>query len=237
MSIFTIKDSVQTDPREKLEQFGTAKKLSTEEILHILLKSTTRTNIDSLAQTIKSTLDRLSKRHKIEKGIVDVDKFCIEDFKHIRGISSTRSHIVLAAIELGKRIARQEEERIHKPTPKEVWQSLPELRKADKEHFITILLDSRGKEIGRDVVSIGTVGASLVHPREVYRKAIEDNAVSIIGVHNHPSNEADPSHADIIITERLARAGNVLDIEFEDHVIVTKDGFYSFRENMEDLFE
>jgi DNA repair protein RadC len=99
-----------------------------------------------------------------------------------------------------------------------------------KEHFLVISLDTRNCFIAIDTVSIGTLNASLVHPREVFDKAIRRHAAHVIVAHNHPSNKPDPSFEDIEITKRLVSAGNVLGIKVIDHLIVTQKDYISLRE-------
>jgi DNA repair protein RadC len=100
----------------------------------------------------------------------------------------------------------------------------------DKEHFIAIGLDARNKIKYAEVVSIGTANASLVHPREVFRRAIIYGVTSLIIGHNHPSGDTDPSDADLTVTNRLKDAGQLLGISLLDHVIVATSGYYSFKE-------
>jgi DNA repair protein RadC len=101
-----------------------------------------------------------------------------------------------------------------------------------KEHFITIYLCPTRKQPKCELISLGTLTASLVHPREVFRPAIKYNATEIIILHNHPSSDVSPSEADITLTERLKNAGQLLGIEVLDHVIFEKgDRFYSFENN------
>ena len=92
-------------------------------------------------------------------------------------------------------------------------------------------LDSQNKVISREIVSIGTLNASLIHPRELFRTAIIRNANSIIISHNHPSGSLEPSKEDIKITDQLRKAGDILNIQLLDHVIVTKEGHYSLKDN------
>lgn len=99
-----------------------------------------------------------------------------------------------------------------------------------KEHFFVVLLDTRMKLKLVDIVSIGTLNASLVHPREVFIRAISAAAYSVLIAHNHPSGDCEPSDADIAITRRLKEAGKLLGIELVDHLIITSNGFHSFRE-------
>lgn len=103
-------------------------------------------------------------------------------------------------------------------------------RSAKKEHFYAFLLDTHNRIIGREIVSIGTLNASLIHPRECFRTAIVKTAASVIFVHNHPSGGLEPSQEDITVTKRLVDAGKLLGIAVLDHVIVTTDSYTSFRE-------
>jgi DNA repair protein RadC len=108
----------------------------------------------------------------------------------------------------------------------------PDLENSDREKFVTIMLDSKNRAIAANVVSIGTLNASLVHPREVFKAAILSNAASIILAHNHPSGEPGPSIEDIDLTKRLVEAGDILGIPVRDHIIIGSGGSYkSFLEN------
>ena len=99
-----------------------------------------------------------------------------------------------------------------------------------KEHFIVHLLNARNEVILSEIVSVGTLNASLVHPRETFRMAVVNHTASIVIAHNHPSGEMEPSEADLSLTKRLVQAGEILGIEVIDHVIFSKDCFYSFKE-------
>lgn len=99
-----------------------------------------------------------------------------------------------------------------------------------KEHFFVVLLDVRNNSRLIDVVSVGTLSASLVHPREVFVRAIREHAAHVIVAHNHPSGLCDPSDADIEVTKRLKEAGKLLGIELLDHIVVSLDDYYSFCE-------
>jgi DNA repair protein RadC len=115
-------------------------------------------------------------------------------------------------------------------SPGKVYREVREQMQAlDREHFWVILLDTRNCPIGRHVVSIGTINATLVSPREVYKAALLANAYRIVLVHNHPSGQVDPSLEDRQLTDVLVKAGKILDIEVLDHVIVGR-GYFSFRE-------
>ncbi len=101
----------------------------------------------------------------------------------------------------------------------------------DKEHFFCFHLDTRSKVKVMELISIGTVNASLVHPREVFTRAVMCRSVNVVIAHNHPSTNVDPSEADREITRKLIAAGEILGIELMDHVIYAPDAFYSFREH------
>ncbi len=100
-----------------------------------------------------------------------------------------------------------------------------DIRSSKKEHFVVFYLNARNQEIEREIISIGTVNASFVHPREVFENAIKNNASSIILAHNHPSGDTEPSQDDIEITKKLIHAGKVLDVRVVNHVIVTDKEF------------
>lgn len=105
--------------------------------------------------------------------------------------------------------------------------------KKKKEHFYVVTLDGSHKVIRVNLVSIGILNRTLVHPREVFKPAILDDSASIVLVHNHPSGELDPSPEDKKVTERLVEAGDLLGIKVIDHLIISKQGYYSFAENGE----
>ncbi len=114
--------------------------------------------------------------------------------------------------------------------PAEVAQKCQSFRKAKKEHFCVFFLDTQNKILGKETVSIGTLNASLIHPRETFRTAILKNSASVIVVHNHPSGSLEPSDEDLAVTKRLKDAGKLLGIELLDHVIVTAEFHTSLKE-------
>ena len=111
-----------------------------------------------------------------------------------------------------------------------------ELGKSDREMFLSIMLSTRNVVIGIETVSIGTLNASLVSPRELFKSAILTNAACIIVVHNHPSGYTEPSPEDLTLTKRIAEAGKLLNIELVDHVIVTTKSFLSLKESGNQIF-
>jgi len=105
----------------------------------------------------------------------------------------------------------------------------PKLRREQREHFLVLLLNARHEVIGRETISVGSLNASIVHPREVFKPAITQSAASMILVHNHPSGDPEPSEEDLAITKRLVQAGELLGINILDHIIVASRGIVSFR--------
>jgi DNA repair protein RadC len=114
--------------------------------------------------------------------------------------------------------------------PVHILPYLDTIKNAEQEHFVAISLDGAGNVITSRVITIGLLNHSLVHPRETFRGAIIDNAASIIIAHNHPSGSLEPSSQDISITTQLKEAGQIIGIQVIDHIIVSKNGFLSFRE-------
>jgi len=215
----TIKELPKIErPRERLMRYG-PEKLSNSELLAILLRSGKKgENVIELANKILKKF-----------GARGLPFLTFNDLKDCPGLGPAKACQIVACFELGKRLLKDKKAEIYL-TPKEIWEELKDLRSHKKEHFIVFYLDSRNQEIRREIVSIGSLNANLVHPREVFEPAVKHTAAQIILAHNHPSGEAEPSEADLEITKRLVAAGKILGIEILDHVLVTKEGFFSFKE-------
>ena len=215
----TIKELPKVErPREKLMQYG-PEKLSNSELLAIILRSGTKEeNVVELANKI---LKRFSAN--------ELPNLTFNDLKDYPGLGPAKACEIVACFELGKRLLKDKKAKIYL-TPKEVWEELKDLRDHKKEHFVIFYLDSRNQEIKREIISIGSLNANLVHPREVFEPAVRNLAAQIIFAHNHPSGDPEPSEDDLEITKRLMEAGKILGIEVIDHIIIAKNGFLSFRE-------
>ncbi len=207
-----IKDIPKLDrPREKLEKYGPGK-LSDAELLAILLRTGTKDlNVIKLSQKILQKFEN--------QKITDIT---IDELKTVHGLGTAKACEIIACFELGKRMLKGKKTSILL-SPKDVWERMDDIRNSKKEHFVVFYLDSRNQEIQREIISVGTLNESLVHPREVFEGAIKNNAASIIIAHNHPSGDIQPSQADIEITKKLIHAGKILNIMIISHVIVTKD--------------
>jgi len=148
-----------------------------------------------------------------------------------RIVSSKRARILLSAFELSRRV-------FHKgPTvvpaiscPADTLPFLWDIREKDREHFVCLYLNARNQMIHREVISIGSLSASIVHPREVFSVAIKHCAASLILGHNHPSRDVSPSKDDLELTRRLIKAGEILGVEILDHIIVSETDFTSLKE-------
>ena len=207
-------------PREKLIKYG-PDRLSNAELLAIIFR-TGRKGENVLALAAR-TLRRIN--------LVDLCHTTFPDLAAISGIGPTKACELLAGIELGKRIFENKKVSISQLlSPQDVFDNLTDIRESKKEHFVVFFLDTRNQQIKREIISIGTINASLVHPREVFEPAVKHLAVQVILAHNHPSGDLEPSEEDLDVSRRLSEAGKILGIEVLDHIIVTKAGFMSFKE-------
>ena len=205
-------------PREKLQRYGPSK-LSNSELLAIILRTGKKgENVVEMAEKILRKFGKES-----------LPNINFDDLKKYPGLGVTKTCEILACFELGKRFLKGKKS-VLILSPKEVWEELKDIRDNKKEHFVVFYLDSRNQEIKREVILVGLLNANLVHPREVFEPAIRNLTAQIIVAHNHPSGDLEPSEEDLIITKRLVEAGKILGIEVLDHVIVSKEGFLSFKE-------
>jgi DNA repair protein RadC len=212
-----IKDLAKVDrPREKLEKYG-PEKLATAELLAVLLGSGIKgLNVVELSRKIVKLIAKNG-----------TEKIKLEDLLKEKGLGKAKALQIIAALEFGKRMYPDKKPEIL--TPEDVWKLCGDFRGSKKEHFAAFYLDTQNKLIERQIISIGTLNASLVHPREVFEPAIALHAASVIVCHNHPSGDADPSSDDLAITKRLAEAGKILGIGLTDHIISTANEFAGFK--------
>lgn len=205
-------------PREKLSKYG-PNKLSNTELLAILLGSGVKgTNVVELSNKILK---------KFNSGKLSEASY--EDLKNTFGLGPAKACLLVASFELGRRFLKDKKHDLLL-SPQSVWENLKDLRDHKKEHFVVFYLDTRNQEIKREIISVGTLNASLIHPREVFEPAIAHSAAQIIVAHNHPSGDPEPSEEDLLVTKRLVEAGKILGIELLDHVIVGKDKWTSIKE-------
>jgi len=215
----TIKDLPKVErPREKLMQYG-PERLSNSELLAILLRS---------GKKGENVVDFSSKILR-KFGTKELPNLTFDDLRNYPGLGPAKACEIIACFELGKRVLKDKKAQIYLE-PKEVWKELKDIRNYKKEHFVIFYLDSRNQEIKREIISVGSLNANLVHPREVFEPAVRNLVAQVILAHNHPSGDPEPSEDDLEITKRLVEAGKILGIEVVDHVIVANNGFLSFKE-------
>ena len=218
-----IKDWPEEErPREKLMILGPAY-LSSSELLAIIFRtgSQTHTALD-LAKTI---LNRYGDLHSLSQ--LDFKKLF-----QLKGIGPAKAVTLAACFEVARRIAAlPNKQKIKITSPEIVFQKFGSQMGALKKEIFKILLLNSANVLIRDYkVTEGTLNASLVHPREVFYPAITDSAASVILLHNHPSGETKPSLEDRNITRQLVSSGKLLDIPVLDHIIISEDGYFSFKE-------
>ena len=177
----------------------------------------------------KQQAKQLIKKFKGLNGVLEASK---EELRQIKGIGPSNILGIKIFQELLKKSLKEKiPKKITLGSPKEVVDYLREkIGKEKKEYFLILSLDARSNLINIKTISIGSLDANIVHPREVFKKAIECSAASVILVHNHPSGDPEPSEDDLEITKRLTEAGKILGIIILDHIIVTKNGFIDFKE-------
>lgn len=208
-------------PREKLIDRG-VENLKDQELLAILLR-TGRNGISAI---------ELAQQILVKNPITKLLDLTYVEITKIKGIDSGKACTILAAFELSKRALNKFNNSLPLiDSPQKAVDQLTDIRTKTKEHFVALYLNARNQLIHKEVISIGTLNSSLVHPREVFAPALEYKAASIILAHNHPSGDLTPSEEDIAITKRLISAGDLLGISLLDHLIVSADNFISFKES------
>lgn len=205
-------------PREKLMKYGPGR-LSEVELLAVVLRTGPQgTGVLALAKKVAARFKGTSLANA-----------SVEELMEIGGLGPAKACELSACFELGRRLLK-DKQAVLILSPREVWEQLKDLCDNKKEHFVVFFLDTQNQEIKRELISVGTLNASLVHPREVFEPAIKHLASQIILAHNHPGGSLEPSEQDQFLTKRLSDAGRILGIEILDHVIVSKRGYSSFKE-------
>jgi DNA repair protein RadC len=203
-------------PREKLTKYG-PERLNDSKLLAILL----RTGVKG-----KSAIE--VARGLFGAGGEALSKATVADLQKAKGLGVAKACEIVAALELGRRLLKGKKSQLFLK-PEDVWIELREYRDHKKEHLIALYRDARSQEIKREVISVGTLTANLVHPREVFEVAIRNSAAQIILAHNHPSGDPEPSPQDLEITLRLVEAGKILGVQLEDHIILAGERYFSFK--------
>jgi DNA repair protein RadC len=213
-----IKDIYYKDrPRERLIRLG-ADKLKDCELLALILNTGVK----------NENVINLSKKILKEISFNKLKTVNIQQLLKIKGIGLAKVSKIAACLELSKRIHNNTLNKIVY-SPRNIWEDLKDIRNSKKEYFYVFCLDARNQIIKKELVSIGILNASIVHPREVFEPAIRNLAAQIILSHNHPSQDVSPSKEDIVLTKRLIEISKILGIEIIDHVIVSKEKYFSMK--------
>ena len=201
-------------PREKLQARG-AEALSDYELLMAIIGSgTAQADVTKIARDVRKLI--------AEKG----SQLTYDDLLTVNSLGPAKATQIMAGFELWRRQFEVPDRPIIDSPEKAVEQS-SDIRDKKQEYFVCLTLDGANRLIAKRIITIGTLTASLVHPREVFADAITDRAASIIVAHNHPSGNTEPSQADRDVTERLKEAGLILGVQLEDHLIVTNKSYLS----------
>lgn len=210
-------------PYEKFQRYG-IEKLTDSDLLAILLRTGTKDmNVKELAQYLLNQ----AKTGMEKTSLLYLNDLSYEQLQQIKGIGRIKAMQIQAVLELSKRMVQERYQlgiKVDKPHILADY-FMEELRHKKNECFIVVFLSAKCKLLGHDVISKGSLTASIVHPREVYKSAIQKSAHSIIVLHNHPSGDPTPSKEDLQITLRLKSAGEVVGIPLLDHIIIG-DGIY-----------
>lgn len=220
-----IKDWPENErPRERLIKYG-AESLSDAQLLAIILR--TGSGGKGVLNLCMDLLDKY-------KGLRNIDAVAISDLSKEKGIGIAKIAQIKAAFELGKRLMSESDGNnpVFSSSQSVFSYFAPRFKNLMKEMFMCILLDAKNRLISEKkyTISEGTLTNSLIHPREAFKEAIKESAASVIFVHNHPSGDPEPSKDDIVITERLKSAGDIVGINVLDHVIIGDGRYVSLKE-------
>ncbi len=213
-------------PYEKYEKLG-IEALTDTELLAILLRSgTTNCNVLELSH-------QLLCLNGNTPSLLSLYNMSYDELTKIKGIGNVKAIQIISLLELSKRISKEKySESLKVTSPKDIANYFMEqIRHKKQECFITVLLDAKNKMIEHKTIFVGSLTSSIVHPREVYKLAIQKSANSILVLHNHPSGDPTPSKEDILITGRLQKAGELIGIVLIDHIIIGDKIYTSLKES------
>ncbi|WP_338102742.1 RadC family protein [Methanolapillus millepedarum] len=212
---------VNERPQERLLKSG-PESLSNAELLAVILRTGTKNrNVLDLCQQVLS-----------EYSLKKLSRLSVSELKKTHGIGEAKACQIVSLFELSRRLESYTEEpkRLIK-SPEDIFSFIyPKIREEKREKFIVLCLDTKNRVIREEVISIGSLNASIVHPREIFRPALMESAAAIVLIHNHPSGDPTPSPEDLDVTARIAGCGHLLGIEVLDHIIVGDGCFLSLKQ-------
>lgn len=218
-----FKEKIESEkPREKLKNQGISS-LTDSELLSILLRTGSKNeSVDELATKILKEIGGLNKLNEIT----------LNNLTKIKGIKLSKASTILVAIELGKRLLKENQKITKIKEPKEIFNYFKnQFIGVKQETFFVLLYDTKMNLIDKKELYKGTIDSVDAHPREVFKEAIMASATFIIIMHNHPSGDTTPSDEDIEITNRLIETGHIIGIKILDHIIISNTSYFSFYEN------
>lgn len=209
-------------PRERFIREGPLS-LSNQELIALLLR--TGTNKESVLQLSERLISYFD-------GLRMLKDATVEEMTSIRGIGEAKAIHILAAVEIGRRISNLEfSERYVIRSPEDCANyCMNDMRFLSQEHFVCLYLNTKNQVLHKQTIFIGSLNASIVHPREVFKEAFRRSAASIICIHNHPSGDPTPSREDIEVTKRLIECGKIIGIDILDHLIIGEKKYVSLKE-------
>ena len=210
-------EKIKPDVREKVLEHGFSFLFDDELVMLILGSGTKQLPVERMAEKIVDVLDDCDFEDAVEKLL------------QVKGVGQGKALAVAAALELGRR--RSCHLRAPIKSPSDIVPFVKNYAVSEKEHFLLVTLNGGHEIIQIHVITVGTLNRTLIHPREVFTAAMRDNAAAIIVSHNHPSGKCIPSRADISCTKKLYKAANLLGITLLDHLIISKDSYFSFHEH------
>ncbi len=209
-------------PRERMANNG-ASSLSNQELLAIILRTGTKNeSVIHLANRVLTHFD----------GFRLLKDASLEEMTAIKGVGEAKAIQIMAAVEIGRRISNLTyDDRYVIRSPEDgANYVMNDMRFLSQEHFVCLYLNTKNQVLHRQTVFVGSLNASIVHPREVFKEAFRRSAASIICAHNHPSGDPSPSREDIEVTKRLAECGKIIGIDILDHLIIGDKKFISLKE-------
>ncbi|WP_318246398.1 RadC family protein [Rossellomorea aquimaris] len=218
-----IRDFPQDErPRERMIQSGAAS-LSNQELLAILLRTGTKS--ESVLQLSNRLLTHFD-------GLNLLKDASLEEITKTKGIGLAKAVQIMAAVEFGRRISNLAfDDRYSIRSPEDgANYVMNDMRFLAQEHFVCLYLNTKNQVLHKQTIFIGSLNASIVHPREVFKEAFRRSAASIICIHNHPSGDPTPSKEDIEVTKRLVECGRIIGIDILDHLIIGEKKFISLKE-------
>lgn len=212
-------------PRERFLKYG-PEALSDAELFAIILRTGNKD------ENVLEVANKLI----VEYGLDKLFDCSIKELRKIKGVGQTKAIELLTIAELAKRYSSFKKEIKHISSAKDVFELYHERLKDEKqENFYVLMLNNKNHIIKEELISKGVLDSAIIHPREVFKPAIKNSSARIILVHNHPSGDPNPSEEDVKLTEKLVEAGELLQIKILDHIIISRDNYWSWKENSNSL--